>query len=112
MDANPEKHAADMTQVSSQSDVGVIQVEKKPWWHSITVMGSTLQIVVAAILGIAIGVAVSTTVDEVPEACITVLEIPGQLWLRGLKASGTYYPEYSNFLFRFENLPSPQKSCH
>ncbi|KAK6860368.1 hypothetical protein PG990_012327 [Apiospora arundinis] len=87
MDANPEKHAADMTQVSSQSDVGVIQVEKKPWWHSITVMGSTLQIVVAAILGIAIGVAVSTTVDEVPEACITVLEIPGQLWLRGLKAS-------------------------
>lgn len=89
MDATPEKNAVDMTRVSSHSDVGAIQVEKKPWWHSITVMGSTLQIIVAAILGIAIGVAVSTTVDEVPEACITILEIPGELWLRALKASGT-----------------------
>ncbi|KAK8074590.1 Amino acid transporter [Apiospora hydei] len=87
METDPEKNANDTTRVSSPSDVGAIRAEKKPWWHSITVMGSTFQIIVAAVLGIAIGVAVSTTVDEVPEACITILEIPGELWLRGLKAS-------------------------
>lgn len=88
MDADPEKTATDTTRVSSHSDIGEIRPGKKPWWHSITVMGSTFQIIVAAILGIAIGVAVSTAVDEVPEAVITILEIPGELWLRGLKASG------------------------
>lgn len=88
MDADPEKTATDTTRVTSHPDVGEMGPEKKPWWHSITVMGSTLQIIIAAVLGIAIGVAVSTTVDEVPEAAITILEIPGELWLRGLKASG------------------------
>ncbi|KAK8016844.1 excitatory amino acid transporter 3 [Apiospora rasikravindrae] len=87
MDADPEKNATDTTRVPSPSDLGAVRIEKKPWWHSITVMGSTPQIIVAASLGIAIGVAVSTTVDQVPEACITILEIPGELWLRGLKAS-------------------------
>ncbi|KAK7914914.1 Sodium:dicarboxylate symporter family protein [Apiospora marii] len=87
MDVDPEKSATGTTRVSSHPDVGEIRTEKKPWWHSITVMGSTLQIIIAAVLGIAIGVAVSTTVDEVPEAAITILEIPGELWLRGLKAS-------------------------
>lgn len=50
--------------------------------------GSALQIITAAVLGIAIGLIVSTQVDNVPEAAIEILNIPGDLWLRALKAVG------------------------
>jgi len=48
--------------------------------------GSALQIVIAAILGIVIGISVTTTVEEVPDAAVAILGIPGVLWLRALKA--------------------------
>ncbi|KAI5368137.1 Putative sodium:dicarboxylate symporter [Septoria linicola] len=49
--------------------------------------GSALQIVLAAVLAIGIGLAVSLTVDEIPEAAPVILEIPGTLWLRALRAT-------------------------
>ena len=55
--------------------------------------GSALQIVGAAIVAIAIGMAVTTTVDNIPEAAPVILEIPGALWLRALRATGTLNPK-------------------
>lgn len=59
---------------------------KKPWWNSVRVAGSATQIVIAAALAIAIGMAVTTTVDDIPNEASTILAIPGRLWLRALKA--------------------------
>merc|ERR1711915_335982 len=67
------------------------EIEKIPWtkrlWKSFLTPGSALQIIVAAIVGVAIGIAVSATVSDVPEAAPVILEIPGDLWLRALKAT-------------------------
>ena len=59
----------------------------RKWWHAIKEPGSALQIIVAAAiaLGIAIGVSEAT---EVPAAAITILIIPGNLWLRALTCVG------------------------
>lgn len=65
---------------------------KRNWyqqmWDSFKTPGSALQIISAALLAIAIGLAVSTTVDDIPEAVPVILEIPGNLWLRALRATG------------------------
>ncbi|RDW83591.1 dicarboxylate/amino acid:cation symporter [Aspergillus mulundensis] len=63
---------------------------KKPWWHAIKEPGSALQIVTAAAIAIAIGLAVSSTVDDIPYAAPTIIEIPGALWLRALRAAGAF----------------------
>jgi len=63
---------------------------KKPWWNSVRVAGSATQIVIAAVLAIAIGIAVSYNVDKVPAAASTLVGIPGRLWLRSLRAVGEY----------------------
>ncbi|USP77687.1 hypothetical protein yc1106_04961 [Curvularia clavata] len=60
--------------------------EKKTFWQRVKTPGSVWQIIIAAILAIAIGLAVTTTVDEVPEAAIVLLAVPGNLWLRALRA--------------------------
>ncbi|EUC48115.1 hypothetical protein COCMIDRAFT_2907 [Bipolaris oryzae ATCC 44560] len=60
--------------------------EKKTFWQRVKTPGSVWQIIFAAILAIAIGLAVTTTVDEVPEAAIVLLAVPGNLWLRALRA--------------------------
>ncbi|KAG9232163.1 Sodium:dicarboxylate symporter [Amylocarpus encephaloides] len=75
----------DLRQETTYHD-GDVEKVKKPWWNSIKEPGSALQIVVAAALAIAIGVAVTASVDDVPEACSVILAIPGTLWLRALKA--------------------------
>ena len=49
-----------------------------------------MQIIVAAIIAIAIGLAVSTSVSDIPEAVPVILEIPGNLWLRALRATGEF----------------------
>lgn len=64
--------------------------EKKTFVQRVMTPGSVWQIIFAAILAIAIGLAVTFTVDEVPEAAIAILGIPGNLWLRGLKAAGMF----------------------
>lgn len=67
---------------------------KRNWyqsmWDSFKTPGSALQIISAALLAIAIGLAVSTTVDDIPEAVPVILEIPGNLWLRALRATGEF----------------------
>jgi Na+/H+-dicarboxylate symporter len=60
--------------------------EKKTFWQRVKTPGSVWQIIFAAALAIAIGLAVTTTVEEVPEAAIVLLAVPGNLWLRALRA--------------------------
>lgn len=61
---------------------------KKPWWHPIKEPGSAAQIVISAVLALAIGLAITSTVDSIPTACTEILEIPGTTWLRALRATG------------------------
>lgn len=65
----------------------VVEPEKR-WWHPIKEPGSAAQIVISAVVAIAIGLAVTSTVDSVPEACTEILAIPGTTWLRALRATG------------------------
>jgi len=53
---------------------------------SLFTFGSATQIVVAALLGVAIGLIVSTQADNIPDAAVEIVNIPGDLWLRALKA--------------------------
>jgi hypothetical protein len=59
------------------------------FWRYTTTPGHAFQIVIAAALAIAIGMAVTSTVDDIPSAVPTLVGIPGTLWLRALKAVGT-----------------------
>lgn len=74
------------TTMSPDQHATTEQETKKPWWNSVRVAGSATQIVIAAALAIAIGMAVTTTVDDIPKEASTILAIPGRLWLRALKA--------------------------
>lgn len=65
----------------------VVEPEKR-WWHPIKEPGSAAQIVISAVVAIAIGLAVTSTVNSVPEACTEILAIPGTTWLRALRATG------------------------
>ena len=58
------------------------------WYASVFEAGSATQIVIAAVLAIALGLGITAAVNEVPEAVVKILGIPGQLWLRCLKAVG------------------------
>lgn len=62
--------------------------QKLTFWQRVKERGSVWQIIFAALAGIAIGLIVTSTVDEIPEAAIALLAIPGQLWLRALQAVG------------------------
>jgi len=70
---------------------GEAPLVKRNWnqqlWDSFKTPGSAMQIIVAALLAIAIGLAVSTTVDDIPEAAPVILAIPGTIWLRALRAT-------------------------
>ncbi|SPO05609.1 related to excitatory amino acid transporter [Cephalotrichum gorgonifer] len=55
-------------------------------WRLTKTPGSAIQIVIAAVLAIAIGMIVTSTVDDIPEAATVLVGIPGVLWLRALKA--------------------------
>lgn len=75
---------------SSNSGAPVVAEEKKPWWNIFLVPGSAPQIVTAAVFAIAIGLGVKSAVGTVPPAAITLVGIPGVLWLRALKAVGMF----------------------
>lgn len=80
------------TYTNSAPDVDAVSAEEhqqeKKWWSSIKEPGSALQIITSAVCAIGIGLGVSTAVDEVPESARVILSIPGDLWLRSLKAVG------------------------
>jgi hypothetical protein len=58
------------------------------WYRVFFEPGSAVQIICAAVVAIIIGMVVNVTVDEVPQAAIAILGIPGRLWLRALQAVG------------------------
>ncbi|KAL4760948.1 dicarboxylate/amino acid:cation symporter [Aspergillus foveolatus] len=80
---DPQEYAIRPQSHSTQGE----EHPKKPWWYSIREPGSALQIVSAAAVAIAVGLAVSSTVDDIPYAAPTIIEIPGALWLRALRAA-------------------------
>ena len=57
-------------------------------WDETKQPGSAIQIILAAAVAIGIGLGVSSAVDEVPDAAVELVGIPGDLWLRALKAVG------------------------
>ncbi|OAX80128.1 hypothetical protein ACJ72_05545 [Emergomyces africanus] len=63
-----------------------VEKPKKTFWEKVKQPGSVYQILISAAIAIAIGMAVNTTVSEVPVAAIDLCSIPGQVWLRALKA--------------------------
>lgn len=89
--------ATNMTQLSREGSnepsttAGDVPLVKRNWyqqlWDSFKTPGSAIQIIVAALIAIAIGLGVSTSVDNIPEAVPVILEIPGSLWLRALRAT-------------------------
>ncbi|CZT19396.1 related to excitatory amino acid transporter [Ramularia collo-cygni] len=60
---------------------------KQRFVRALVTPGSAIQIVIAAVLGLGIGLAVSSTTEDIPEAAPVLLQIPGQLWLRALRAT-------------------------
>lgn len=93
------KDTTNTTQLSREgsnepSSTGEAPLAKRNWyqqlWDSLKTPGSAMQIITAALLAIAIGLAVSTTVTDIPEAVPVILEIPGSLWLRALRATGEF----------------------
>lgn len=88
----------------------VVEPEKR-WWHPIKEPGSAAQIVISAVVAIAIGLAVTSTVDSVPEACTEILAIPGTTWLRALRATGeSKFTQYLK-LFLSLKLTVTAQSC-
>lgn len=71
-------------------DAVAAEESKKPWWKVFLEPGSAPQIVTAAVLAIALGLGIKEAVGTVPQAAITIVGIPGVLWLRALKAVGEY----------------------
>ncbi|KAL8383194.1 hypothetical protein RB595_006788 [Gaeumannomyces hyphopodioides] len=69
-------------------DVGGRQ--RRPWHRALVdsfkTPGSAIQIIVAAALAITIGMVVTTQVETVPKAVVDLVMIPGDLWLRALRA--------------------------
>lgn len=90
----PQEEITQQSTSSSQSEAyPETSSQKKTWSQRLYVTlkepGSALQIVIAAALAIIIGVSVSATTpaDQIPEAAPVILEIPGRLWLRALRAT-------------------------
>ena len=91
LEAGTNEHIQPVKTGESQDGAAADDV-KKSWkrrlWDTLKTPGSALQIVVAAVIAVAIGMAVTASVDDIPEAAPAILEIPGSLWLRALRATG------------------------
>ncbi|KIX00112.1 uncharacterized protein Z518_10249 [Rhinocladiella mackenziei CBS 650.93] len=68
-----------------------VETPKRTWsqalYQSLKEPGSALQIVIAAAIAIGIGMAVTANVQDIPDAAPIILEVPGSLWLRALRAT-------------------------
>ncbi|KAL2369810.1 hypothetical protein RJ035_002159 [Blastomyces gilchristii] len=62
-----------------------VEEPKKTLWEKVKTPGSVYQILISAVIAIAIGFAVNTTVEKVPVAAVDLCSIPGKVWLRALK---------------------------
>ena len=94
-DQQEVSQVSQVSQVSSENSENNSEPERsnhgQKWYASVLQPGSATQIVIAAVLAIGLGLGITAAVDEVPEAAIKILAIPGQLWLRCLKAVGMLY---------------------
>ncbi|TDZ34309.1 Excitatory amino acid transporter 3 [Colletotrichum spinosum] len=78
-----------MEQVQQQTSFSTeepARVRQKKWWHPVVEPGSAVQIIIAAAIAVAIGLGVKSVHPDIPSAATTILIIPGNLWLRALKA--------------------------
>lgn len=74
--------------VLSETVVSTKSVEKK-WWHPMKECGSTVQIVIATILGVATGFIISTLVPDRPKLQPAgFVPHPDPVWLVALKSVG------------------------
>jgi hypothetical protein len=99
MAADPDVKSATAADPSSVDSHGTpVQEYPEPEREKLTIgqtmvkelktAGSALQIIIAALLAVAIGLIVSTQADNVPVEATDLVNIPGDLWLRALKAVG------------------------
>ncbi|KAH3978060.1 amino acid transporter [Parastagonospora nodorum] len=78
--------SSDKTDIPAGPGMHVAQPEKKTFWQRVKEPGSVWQIIFAALLAIAIGLIVTTQVENIHPAAIAITAIPGTLWLRALRA--------------------------
>jgi hypothetical protein len=83
-----ESPASSPSELTPQPTIDEGEATKKTFWQRCKEPGSVWQIIFAALLAIAIGLIVTTQVEKVPEEVVVLLAIPGQLWLRALRAVG------------------------
>lgn len=83
------------TDIPAGPGMHTAQPEKKTFWQRVKEPGSVWQIIFAALLAIAIGLIVTTQVENIHPAAIAITAIPGTLWLRALRAVGTFAPTFS-----------------
>jgi hypothetical protein len=84
--------------VSAEPGINIAQEKKKTFWQRVKEPGSVWQIIIAALLAIAIGLIVTTQVESVHPAAIAIVAIPGTLWLRALRAVGTLQAKLSSYM--------------
>ncbi|KAF4920954.1 Excitatory amino acid transporter 3 [Colletotrichum viniferum] len=82
----PENSSMDQVQQQTSVASGQSVEKKNAWWHPIIEPGSAIQIIIAAALAVGIGLGVKSAHPDIPDAATTILIIPGNLWLRALKA--------------------------
>ncbi|KAH7392393.1 Sodium:dicarboxylate symporter [Phaeosphaeria sp. MPI-PUGE-AT-0046c] len=88
MDRSTSSPSSGPTDIPSGPGMHIAQEEepKKTFLQRVKEPGSVWQIIIAAILAIAIGLIVTTQVKDIPPAAIALCAIPGTLWLRALRA--------------------------
>lgn len=87
---NNIKETPSAQQTTASASAVEVEEPRKPWWHPVMQPGSAAQIFIAAAIAIGIGIGVSTAVDDIPDAAPAILAIPGNLWLRSLRAVGEF----------------------
>lgn len=60
-----------------------------PYWRRL-IKNKTFQMIAAALLAVTIGLVVAATVEKVPDEAKAFLALPGYMWLRAVKAAGTF----------------------
>lgn len=83
-----EQASASPSPGTNPEETGPKRTAPQRLWATFKEPGSALQIVLAAAIAIAIGISVSATTENIPEAVPVIIEIPGTLWLRALRATG------------------------
>lgn len=83
-----EQTSASPSPSPNPGETGLKRTIPQRLWATLKQPGSALQIVIAAAIAIAIGISVSATTENIPEAVPVIIEIPGTLWLRALRATG------------------------